>query len=106
MFFFVLVGAVKSSSSPTAPQPAQAGDDPSPATTGCGGTIPPSNFFIPMLGQSVLKVMFILLFLVLLVLHALQSPNLFVKIEATVYAYIFMFLLLPLVEELKPCMPP
>ena len=106
MFCFVLVGAIKSSPSPTAPQPAQAGDDPSPATIDCGGTIPPSNFFIPMPRQSMLKVMFILLFLVLLVLHALQSPNLFVKIAAAFCAYIFMFMLLPLVEELKPCMLP
>ena len=53
-----------------------------------------------------LKVMFILLFLVLPVLHALQSPNLFVKIEAVVRAYIFMFMLLPLVEELNPCTLP
>ena len=73
MFCFVLVGAVKSSTLPTAPQPAQAGDDPSLATIDCGGTIPPYNLFFPMLGQSVLKVMFILLYLVLLVLHVRDS---------------------------------
>ena len=49
-----------------------------------------------------LKVMFILLILVLLVLHALhRAKNLFVKIEAAVCAYIFMFLLLPLVERIE-----
>ena len=41
-----------------------------------------------------------------MVLHALQSPNSFVKIEAAICDYIFGFLFLPLVEELKPCMPP
>ena len=53
-----------------------------------------------------LEIMFIFFSLVLLVLHALQSPNLFVKIEAAVCDYIFVFLLLPLVEELKHCMLP
>ena len=84
MFCFVLAAAVTSTTSQTAPQPAQAGDDPSPATTNCRGTTPSSNFLVPMPGHFVLEVMFILLILVLLVLHALQSPNLFVKIEAVV----------------------
>ena len=53
-----------------------------------------------------LEIMFIFFSLVLLVLHALQSLNLFVKVVVAVCAYIFMFVLLPLVEELKPCMPP
>ena len=53
-----------------------------------------------------LEVMFIFFSLVLLVLHALQSPNSFIKIEAAICDYIFVFLLLPLVEELKPSMLP
>ena len=53
-----------------------------------------------------LEVMFIFFSLVLLVLRALHSPNSFNKIEAAIFDYIFVFLLLPLVEELKQCMLP
>ena len=53
-----------------------------------------------------LEVRFIFLHLVLLVIHALQCPNSFIKIEAAICDYIFEFLLLPLVEELKHCMLP
>ena len=59
-----------------------------------------------MQGQFVLEVRFIFLHLALLVIHALQCPNSFIKIEAVICAHIFVFLLLPSVEELKPCMLP
>ena len=84
----MLAAAVTSTTSQIAPQPAQAGDDHSPATMIEDVPFPPLSFSFPCRdSQSNVHTFF----LVLLALHALQSPSLCVKIEAVVCAYIFVF---------------
>ena len=78
MFYLVLAAAATSAILPAAPQPVQAEDDSSPATD-CGGTTPSTNFLVPLPGELVLEVMFILLTLVLLVPHAQQSLYFYVN---------------------------
>ena len=56
---FVLTTAVASTTSQSAPQPAQAGDDPSPTTMIEEVLFHPLAFFIPMPGQSEVILIFL-----------------------------------------------
>ena len=105
LFCFVLTAAVASTTSQSAPQPAQAGDDPSPATMIKEVPFHPLAFSFPC---WVSRRYFLYFWnLVFLVIHALQYPNsFFFNFEISFCAYFFVFLVLPLVEELRPCMLP